>query len=77
MAALLKGGFFALILLAGIAAGEEHSGQIAAGELRSMANSNALEAVALYIRMHLRLSRCIGNFWQCPTTPIIPIRLQR
>jgi acetylornithine deacetylase/succinyl-diaminopimelate desuccinylase-like protein len=44
MAALLKGGFFALILLAGIAAGEEHSGQIAAGELRSMAN----EAVALY-----------------------------
>lgn len=47
-AAPFRGGLCALVLLAGIAAGDEHSGPIAAGELRSMANSNALEAVALY-----------------------------
>jgi acetylornithine deacetylase/succinyl-diaminopimelate desuccinylase-like protein len=47
-AAPFKGGLFALILLAGIAVGAERSGQIAAGELRLMANSNALDAIALY-----------------------------
>ena len=47
-AAPLKGGLFVLILLSGIAFGEEQSKQLSADELRSMANANALEAVALY-----------------------------
>ena len=47
-AAPFRGGLVALMLLAGIAAADEQSAQIAAGELRSMANSNALDAIALY-----------------------------
>jgi acetylornithine deacetylase/succinyl-diaminopimelate desuccinylase-like protein len=43
-----KGGLFALILLAGLAVAAEHDEQIPADELHSMANANALEAVALY-----------------------------
>ena len=47
-AALLMGGLFALIALAGLAVAEDRPGQISADELRSLANTHALDAVALY-----------------------------
>jgi hypothetical protein len=47
-AALLMGGLFALIALPGLAVAEDRPGQISADELRSLANTHALDAVALY-----------------------------
>jgi hypothetical protein len=41
-------GLFAIILLAGLAVAEERPERIPADELRSMANTHALDAVALY-----------------------------
>ena len=47
-AAPLLGGLIVFIVLAGPAVAEERPAQIPADELRSMANTNALDAVALY-----------------------------
>jgi len=44
----LRGGLFCILMLAGLAAGEERPDRLGAGQIRDMVRSNGLDAIALY-----------------------------